>query len=127
MFPVAGFLAFRSSPRPAPQLATAAGVLLAVLITVSRVYVMAHSVSEAVTGCLLGLAVAAGFIWYASTENHMALSRVLVALCVPIFMVAPRAQPIPAESWITQAALYLSGHDKPYTRAMWHAPRARLQ
>jgi len=127
VFPVAGFLAFRSSPRPAPQLATAAGVLLAVLITLSRVYVMAHSVSEAVTGCLLGLAVAAGFIWYASTENHLALSRVLVALCVPIFMVAPRAQPIPAESWITQAALYLSGHDKPYTRAMWHAPRARLQ
>ena len=86
-----------------------------------------HCGAEAVTGGRLGVAVAAGFIWDGVTENHMALSRVLVALCVPIFMVAPRAQPIPAESWITQAALYLSGHDKPYTRAMWHAPRARLQ
>jgi len=126
VFPVAGFLAFRSSPPPARHLATALGVLLAVMISISRVYVRAHSVSEVVTGCLLGLAVAALFIWYAGNEHHMALSRVLVALCVPILLVAPRVEPIPTETWIAQAALYLSGRDHPYTRAIWRAPRPRM-
>lgn len=126
VFPVAGFLAFRSSPPVARHLATALGVLLAVLISISRVYVRAHSVSEVVTGCLLGLAVAALFIWYAGNERHMALSRVLVALCLPILLVAPRVEPIPTETWIAQAALYLSGRDHPYTRAIWRAPRPRM-
>jgi membrane-associated phospholipid phosphatase len=126
VFPVAGFLAFRSSPPPARYLATALGVLLAVLISISRVYVRAHSVSEVVTGCLLGLAVATLFIWYAGNERHMALSRVLVALCLPILLVAPRVEPIPTETWIAQAALYLSGRDHPYTRAIWRAPRPRM-
>ena len=126
VFPVAGFLAFRSSPPPARHLATALGVLLAVMISISRVYVRAHSVSEVVTGCLLGLAVAALFIWYAGNEHHMAMSRVLVALCLPILLVAPRVEPIPTETWIAQAALYLSGRDYPYTRAIWRAPRPRM-
>jgi membrane-associated phospholipid phosphatase len=101
---------------------TAAGVLLAVLIAISRVYVRAHPPSEAVTGCLLGLAVAGVFIWYASTENHMALSRLLVLLCIPVLLVAPQVEPIPAEQWITKAALYLSGRDQPFTRQMWRKP-----
>jgi membrane-associated phospholipid phosphatase len=127
VFPVAGFLALRSTPGIARHVGTALGVLFAVLVAISRVYVQAHSVSEAVTGCLLGLLVAALFIWYASTEHHLALSRVLVALCVPVLLVAPRVEPIPAEAWITRAALYLSGRDHPYTRAIWSAPRPELR
>ncbi|CAN7568795.1 phosphatase PAP2 family protein [Duganella sp. LjRoot269] len=127
VFPVAGFLALRSSPPAARQWATAAGVLLAVLIAISRVRVHEHSISEAVCGCLLGLAVAAAFIWYAGAEEHMAMSRVLVMLCLPILLVAPRAEPVPAERWITHAALYLSGHDRPYTRQMWQQPLPRLR
>ena len=123
VFPVAFFLAFRSSGPRARQLAVAAGVLLAVLIAISRVYVQAHTVSEAVTGCLLGLLVAGGFIWYAGSERHWGMSRVLVMLCLPVIVIAPRVEPIPAETWITEAALYLSGRDHPYTRAMWNSPR----
>lgn len=126
VFPVAGYLATRSSPVWMRQLGTLAGVLLAVLIAISRVYVQAHSTSESVTGCLLGLLVAAAFIWYASTERHMALSRVLVVLCIPVVLVAPTVEPIPAEQWITQAALYLSGRDQPFTREMWHNPQQQL-
>ncbi|HEX5343685.1 MAG TPA: phosphatase PAP2 family protein [Duganella sp.] len=126
VFPVAGFLATRSSSQLLHWIGTAVGVLLAVLIAVSRVYVRAHSVSEAVTGCLLGLAVAAVFIWYASTENHMALSRLLVLLCIPVLLVAPQVEPIPAEQWITKAALYLSGRDQPFTRQMWRKPALPL-
>lgn len=126
VFPVAGYLATRSSSLQVRQFGTAAGVLLAVLISISRVYVGAHPTSEAVTGCLLGLIVAAVFIWYASTENHMALSRILVLLCIPVLLVAPQVEPIPAEHWITQAALQLSGRDQPYTRDIWRKQRLRL-
>lgn len=127
VFPVAFFLAFRSSSVALRWFGTLAGAVLAVLIAISRVYVQAHSVSESVTGCLLGLIVAAVFIWYASTEHHLALSRLLVVLCFPIVLIAPRVEPVPAEMWITQAALYLSGHDKPYTRAIWREPKSPLR
>lgn len=127
VFPVAGYLATRSMSAPAARyIGTALGVLLAVLIAISRVYVRAHPPSEALTGCLLGLAVAGLFICYASTEHHMALSRILVMLCLPIVLVAPRVEPIPTEQWITRAALYLSGRDQPYTREMWRLPQSRL-
>ena len=75
---------------------------------------------------LLGLAVAGVFIWYASTEHHMALSRLLVLLCIPVLLVAPQVEPIPAEQWITKAALYLSGRDQPFTRQMWRKPALPL-
>ncbi len=127
VFPVAFFLAFRSSSTPLRWMGTLVGVALAVLISVSRVYVQAHSQSEAVSGCVLGLVVAAIFIWYASTEHHMALSRLLVVLCIPIVLIAPRVEPVPAEMWITQAALWLSGHDQPYTRAIWREPKTPLR
>jgi membrane-associated phospholipid phosphatase len=127
VYPVAGFLITRSSPQWARQLGTLAGVVLAVLIAVSRVYVHAHSSSEAITGCILGLLVAAAFIWYASGEGHLALSRVLVVLCLPILLLAPHAEPIPTELWITRAALYLSGNDHPFTRASWNALRPQLR
>lgn len=123
VFPVAFFLAARHAGAPARNWALAAGVALAILIAVSRVFVQAHSVSEAVTGCILGLAVAAGFVWFASTEGHLALSRVLVALCIPVLVIAPRVEPVPTEMWVTRLALMLSGRERPYTRHMWQPSR----
>jgi membrane-associated phospholipid phosphatase len=125
VYPVACFLAFRSSSQGVRYLATAAGVTFAILISISRVPTLAHSVSESVTGSVLGLAIAAGFIWYASGERHWAMSRMLVVLCLPILLIAPRVEPVPAEQWITEAALYLSGRDQPYTRAIWHQSKQR--
>lgn len=127
VFPVAGFLATRSSPPWAQMLGSTAGMVLSVLIAMSRIHSNAHSASEAWAGCVLGLAVAAAFIWYAHGERHLALSRVLVALCVPVLLVAPQVKPIPTEAWIAKVALYLSGRDHPYTRASWHAPKPQLR
>ena len=127
VYPVAFFLAFRSSGTNLRNLATAVGVVFAILIAISRVPVLAHSVSESVTGCILGLFIAAAFIWYASGERHWGMSRMLVLLCLPIVLIAPRVEPVPAEQWITEASLYLSGRDKPFTRAMWHDSKQRTQ
>lgn len=124
VFPVACYLGCRHWPAPVRVWGTLAGVLLAVLISVSRVFMEAHSVSEAVTGTLLGLMVAAAFIWHASTEHHLALSRVLLVLCIPILLIAPRVEPVPTETWMTQLALYLSGHAQPYTRQLRHGQEA---
>ncbi|MYM81213.1 phosphatase PAP2 family protein [Duganella sp. FT50W] len=127
VYPVAAFLITRSLPPWTQMLSSTVGVALAVLIAMSRIHVDAHSPSEAWTGCVLGLLVAAAFIGYANAERQMALSRVLVALCVPVLLVAPRLQPIPAEKWIAQVATYLSGRDHPYTRAVWQAPKPQLR
>jgi len=124
VYPVAFYLCFRSSGPRAGYLAAAAGVLLAVLISISRVEVQAHSVSEALTGFLLGLTVAGLFIWHVSTEGHMAISRILVALCMPILLVTPQhGDAIHAEGWISQLAMLLSGHDRPFSRQQWHLPK----
>lgn len=127
VFPVLGYLLTRSQSSWWRHAGTAAGVLLSFLISISRLEVMAHTPSEAYTGFLLGLAVAFAFIWYASAERDFAMSRVLIMLCLPVMLVAPRVRPVPAEQWITKAALYLSGRDYPYSRAMWQAPRTQLR
>ncbi len=48
-----------------------------------------------------------------------------MALCIPVLLVAPRVEPMPTEQWMTQLALFLSGHDRPYTRSLWHRPGPR--
>ncbi|WP_229633522.1 phosphatase PAP2 family protein [Duganella qianjiadongensis] len=125
VFPVAGYLLVRTRSLSWRAAATAAGVALAMLIAISRVYVEAHSVSESVTGCLLGLLVAMSFIWYASVREHLALSRWLLLMCLPIVVIAPRVEPVPAERWIEQLAMHLSGREQTYTRAIWHKPKSR--
>lgn len=125
VFPVAFYLAFRSRGAAAREWALAAGVLLSILISISRVAVRDHTVSEAVSGCLLGFAVAAAFIWQVRDERHFALSRILVALCMPVLLIAPRVEPIPAEAWIVKLSLYLSGREHPYSRNMWRDPVQR--
>ena len=127
VYPVACYLAFRSRGPLIRHLATATGVVLAVLISISRVPVLAHSPSESITGSILGLGIAAVFIWYASGAHHWAMSRMLVVLCLPVLLVAPKVEPIPAEQWIARTAMYLSGRDAPYTRAMWQEHKFRKE
>ncbi|MES2264910.1 MAG: phosphatase PAP2 family protein [Pseudomonadota bacterium] len=119
VFPVACYLATRHASPQWRHAAVGAGVLLALLIGISRLPVLAHSVSEVVTGGLLGLGVAAAFIWIAKTERHVVFGRVLAALCIPVLLIAPHAEPIPTEQWMTELALFLSGRDKPFTRKQW--------
>lgn len=125
VFPVGAFLLARHAGSRAQPLALGLGLMLALLIAVARVKVQAHSVTEAVTGCVLGLLIAAAFIWHARGEQHLALSRVLVVFSMPVLLLAPRLEPLPTEAWMTRLALYLSGHPQPYTRAHWQLPHQR--
>jgi membrane-associated phospholipid phosphatase len=122
VFPVVGYLASRQAGAPLRHAMVAAGVLLALLISVSRVQVLMHSVSEVVSGCLLGWVIAAAFIRRVHgeehREEHRVSGRVLAALCLPVLLLAPRVQPVPTEQWMVTLALHLSGHDRPHTREL---------
>ena len=90
--------------------------VLVILVCVSRIMVMAHSVSEVVAGFLVGSAVSA----YAF--GQIGMPRAKVKFYVPLILalwltVTPLQTPqIPTHSMVTHLALLLSGHTKPHTR-----------
>jgi membrane-associated phospholipid phosphatase len=116
VYPVVFYLMFLKARPVARHAALAAGVLFAALISLSRVPVLAHSVSEVVLGGAVGFAVAAAFIVTARSEQPAVVGRILVALCLPLVLVMPFTTPVPAEQWVRQVAGYLSGND-PVQRA----------
>ncbi|WP_256079363.1 phosphatase PAP2 family protein [Massilia sp. YIM B04103] len=122
VFPVAAYLASRHRSLEFRYWVTGSGVLLSLLVSISRVPVLAHSWSEVITGAGLGLAVAGAFIWSARTERHVVMGRVLAVLCLPVLVLAPRAEPAPTEQWMRDLALYLSGKDKPHERTWQLGP-----
>ncbi len=98
--------------------AALAGVVLAVLVAIARVKVRAHSPSEAVAGCLLGLAAAALFLARLQAARGHSPRPLLLGLLAATLLL-PRADPINAHQWLTAAALKLSGSDRVYLRRGW--------
>ena len=96
------------------------GVAFAVLVAISRVIVHAHSVSEAVSGCVLGLAVALGFMWNARGAVNFAVSHALaLASLVLMVVLSFKAEPMPTEQWLQKLAMVLSGHERVFSREDW--------
>lgn len=124
VYPVVFYLMFLKARPVSRHVALAVGVLVAVLISFSRVPVQAHSMSEVVLGGGVGFAVALAFIVTARSEQPAVVGRVLVALCVPLVLVMPFTKPMPAERWVRQVAQYLSGND-PVQRAWKLGPDYR--
>ena len=120
VLPVAAFLVFRNTAAATRQAGLMVGVLMAMLVGMSRVAVQAHSLSEAVTGCGLGLAVAGTFIVCAQPVRHFILNRSLLALTACALLFTPQVEPVPTEAWLTRLALYLSGHEQAFTRRDWN-------
>ncbi|MET3131919.1 membrane-associated phospholipid phosphatase [Oxalobacteraceae bacterium GrIS 1.11] len=125
ILPVALFVLLKNREAPVRKLGVAAGVLFAILIAVARVKVHTHSASEAITGCVLGLAVAFAFIYSAAAVREVVVSRTLVVLSLCALMFTPKVEPVPTEKWMTQLALYLSGHEQPYERGYWKVTQRR--
>lgn len=117
VFPVVLYLAFRRLGAPAREIALGAGVVLALLISFSRVPTLAHSMSEVVLGGAVGFAVAGAFIVHARSEHPATVGRVLLALCIPVMLVMPFTEPVHPERWVQRLALQLSGRTTPIERA----------
>jgi hypothetical protein len=119
VYPVLFYYAFQRAPRKFTGPGIYVGVLLGLLISVSRVMVNAHSGSEIVAGQLLGSAMAA--IYLGSMKNHVVLTsrRWLLAFSMSLLFVSPAVKPVPTERAVTKLALLISGHKRPFTRDNW--------
>jgi membrane-associated phospholipid phosphatase len=101
-------------------LALALGLALAALIAVSRVVIGAHSMSESVAGFALGSAASMLTVALHAVPARP-LPHWLLAVLLAAQLLNPFAAPIlPTHGMVTQLALAVSGHDRPYTRAMLH-------
>jgi membrane-associated phospholipid phosphatase len=95
------------------------GAVLALQVAVSRVQLGAHSWSEVILGGLLGAAVTWGVLRQQAPARPspglapwMAFSTLACMLALPLL-----TRPLPTQDWMTTAALKISGHSRPYTRA----------
>ncbi|KMQ80750.1 Membrane-associated phospholipid phosphatase [Candidatus Burkholderia pumila] len=119
VLPVAIFVALLPARSGVRGASAAVGLMLGVLIGASRVVLDAHSVSEVVAGCALGAVVALAFVWIAWRTEPGKLPPTPVAASLAAVVVALHRVPVPTQHWITEIALNLSGHERPYVRARW--------
>lgn len=117
--PVLLYLILQSAPRLLRNMGVLVGLAFGVIIAVSRVEVHAHSVSEIIAGWVLGASVSLGFIWIMSQTRKVELHPWFITLSLLALLLTPYAEPTPTQRWITNAALNLSGHDRPYIRVTW--------
>ncbi|WP_232250902.1 phosphatase PAP2 family protein [Janthinobacterium sp. 1_2014MBL_MicDiv] len=120
VFPVLLYVLLQRADPRWRHAGVACGVAFAVLVAISRVVVHAHSVSEAVSGCVLGLAVALGFMWSARGAVNIAVSHALALACLVLMIALSfKAEPMPTEQWLQKLAMALSGHERVFSRADW--------
>jgi membrane-associated phospholipid phosphatase len=90
---------------------------LAAGIGVSRLALMAHSVSEVVTAFVIGVAVSGTFLVLQHHKQHPQLwwPVVVVSFLMPLLVHTP-GTPAPTHNLLEQIAVELSGAERPYTR-----------
>lgn len=118
VWPVLLWLASVSGSRRARGLAVGAGWCLGAAIGVSRLALHAHSVSEVISGFLLGLAVSIGFLWLARRRAppRPPWAAWLGLLLLPLLFLTP-GQPAPTQSLLELTAVRLAGIERPFTRS----------
>jgi len=129
-YPIAGLCMFGALRGADSQRSRAVGlgvgIVLAVLIGISRLTVGAHSLSEVLAGLVLGGAVTAAAL------ARSRWPRVTPPLWMPVVLtlwlgITPAHAPAsPTHGWVTSLALKVSGRQAPYTREDLHNQRAML-
>jgi membrane-associated phospholipid phosphatase len=115
--PVLLYLLALPASRLVRTVALIAGFGFGILIAVSRVVLQVHSVSEVVSGCLLGMLVSLSFLWLLARSPRLKTAwHTLLPVLLPLLLL-PGAPPAPTERWIDAVATRLSGRQTPYTRA----------
>jgi membrane-associated phospholipid phosphatase len=123
VIPVAMFVALLPANRWIRGIGVLIGVLAGIVVGVSRILLNAHSVSEVVAGCALGGGTALLFVVYAWRAEAGRLAPAPVAASLALVAIVLYGMPVPTQRWITDIALHLSGHDRPFIRARWKAGR----
>ena len=124
IFPVLCWLAMHHAAPSSRFFSVLAGLLVGVLVGISRVKLHAHSVSEVVAGCVLGAGAAALFLCIIEQPRVFVVDRAVIACSFIGLLAATFLPPAPTQRWMISLALYVSGHDRPYIRKGWTlAPR----
>ena len=109
-----------SSGRSTQAAAVVTGYAVGAVVALSRVVIGAHSPSESMAGFALGGAVSALGLAFATVPRQH-LPRWLLAALVVAQLLNPTAAPVySTHDMVTRLALSLSGHERPFTRAMMH-------
>lgn len=123
VYPVAFFLVLQGAPSFVRASGVTIGLAVGLAVALSRVVLDAHSPSEAVTGCVVGALTALVFARYWWQAQARRISAAVVALSLAGLTVALHNVHVPTHRWVTNIALTVSGHDRPYVRAKWKANR----
>ncbi len=121
VFPTVAHLVLQKRSPHVRLCGAALALALSLGVAVSRVALIAHSVSEAVAGCALGFAVSAAFIHLTRKLEAPRLSALPMALSLFVLIMLLHGERLPTQRWITDAALQLSGREHPFRRARWKA------
>lgn len=121
VYPVALFLILTRTGTPIRLLGILLGLAAGVAVSLSRVVLVAHSPSEAVTGCIVGAIAALSFIAMSWRAVPHRLSVPAVAVSLAVVTMTLHGFTVPTQRWVTDVALHLSGHQRPYVRARWKA------
>ena len=108
--PIAYFLTQRETFR-VRQLSLLIGVGLAIGIAISRLVLDMHSISEAITGLLLGLLLAFSFILICNQRPAITCNPSFLTIGLIVLLPVLAAEPAPTSSWLEQAAIHLVGED----------------
>jgi membrane-associated phospholipid phosphatase len=125
VFTMGAWLLATDRPRATQALAIAGGLLVGLMVGISRVVLDAHSVSEVVAGLVLGASAAAlPITWAAGRALHLRLRQrwVPVALASVLGLLPQMGQPAETHGLVQQMALMVSSRSALYTRGTLHAP-----
>lgn len=119
VWPSIAALLARRGKAAVQKMAVAAGVLLALGIAISRVFLKAHSISEVVLGCALGLAVAGWFLrGRAGTPMPSARAVTLLAGGAVLLTLAFYGRVFPSQHVLKEVALAISGRGEVFRRPL---------
>lgn len=118
--PVLGFLLFYHAHSRLRQLALLAMLLLAGLISYSRLVVHAHSVSEVLSGAGFGLLLGAVFMRRVGLAQRFRFNQALVLVSLLGLLLSHRAAPVATQNMLIELTLKITHHPRPFTRLGWH-------